>query len=114
WIAIKTSDGVEWVCTYPERLEQEIVGLIGKIVWATGSGHLNTPKKGTMQLERVVPAFGGEQTQLFTHEPGPINQLLVRRGIAGPQGLDALSSDEWVGDEADEAYIAALFEDDER
>lgn len=113
-IAIRTSDGVEWVCSYPEALEQKILRLIGEIVWVTGSGRLSTPKKGTMQLDGIAPVFSGEQTALFTRGPVPMGELLARGGIEGPQGLEALADDEWIGDDADEAYIAALFDDDER
>ena len=40
---------------------------------------------------------------------GRWSALLARQGIAGPQGLDSLSDPEWEDDEADQAYLEAIF-----
>jgi hypothetical protein len=113
-IAIRASDGVEWECRYPEEFEDEVRRLIGEIVRASGKGRLTTPQRGRMELDRIEPAMSGEQTTLFTREPIPMSELLERSGITGPQGLDALASEDWVGDDADEAYLAAMLGHDDR
>jgi hypothetical protein len=106
-LAIRASSGVDWTCKYPEELESTVTRLIGQIVWARGTGHLTSPLRGTMTIERVEPVEQGEQAALFTAEPTPDSDLLARQGIAGPQGLGSLADPDW-DDSVDDAYLEAL------
>lgn len=111
-MAIRSGDGVEWACRYEEALEPKVRSLLGEVVWARGEGRLTGPLHGSMRVETIEPAVHGRQTELFTPERVPLDVLLERQGIDSPQGLDALEGDEWVGDEADERYLAAMFGDE--
>ncbi len=86
--------------------------LLGEVVWACGDGRLTGPLRGSMRVEAIEPVVHGRQTELFTPERVPLDVLLARQGIDSPQGLDALESDAWVGDDADERYLAAMFGDE--
>lgn len=105
-LAIRTASGVEWSCRYPEALEERVKSLLDRIVWVAGSGRLTSPLRGTMTIVRIEPV-DVEQSALFTTAPVDEDELLARQGIAGPQGLEAMSDPEW-DDETDDAYLAAL------
>lgn len=106
-LAIRTSTGVDWTCRYPEELESTVKGLVGQIVWATGTGRLTSPLRGTMTIEHVETVQQGEQSPLFTTTPTADADLLVAQGISGPQGLASLADPEW-NDDNDDAYLEAL------
>lgn len=105
-LGIRTASGVEWSCRYPEALEERVKSLLDRIVWVAGSGRLTSPLRGAMTIVRIEPV-DVEQSALFTTVPVDEDELLARQGIAGPQGLEALSDPEW-DDETDDAYLAAL------
>jgi hypothetical protein len=105
-LGIRTANGVEWSCRYPEALEQRIKHLLDRIVWVEGSGRLSSPLRGTMMIDRIEPV-DTEQSALFTIAPIDESDLLLRQGITAPQGLESLSDLEW-DDETDAAYLAAL------
>lgn len=105
-LGIRTASGVEWSCRYPEALEERVKSLLDRIVWVAGSGRLTSPLRGAMTIVRIEPV-DVEQSALFTTAPVDEDELLARQGIAGPQGLEALSDPEW-DDETDDAYLAAL------
>lgn len=105
-LAIRASDGVDWVCAFPEELEPQVETLVNRLVWATGSGALQSSRRGTMQLSAMKPIEQGIQTGLFSGEPISDEELAAAQGITGPQGLEAVGLSEWT--EADEAYLAAL------
>jgi hypothetical protein len=105
-VGIRTAGGVEWACRYPEELEDRIKDLIDRIVWVQGQGTMASPLRGTLTIERI-DAVESEQSALFTLAPVDEDVLLVSQGIAGPQGLAALSDPEWK-DDTDDAYLAAL------
>ncbi|MCP9492045.1 MAG: hypothetical protein MSC31_19540 [Solirubrobacteraceae bacterium MAG38_C4-C5] len=107
-MAIRSGDGVEWACRYEEALEPKVRSLLGEVVWARGEGRLTGPLRGSMRVEGIEPVVHGRQTELFTPERVPLDVLLERQGIGSPQGLDALEDDAWVGDDADERYLAAM------
>lgn len=111
-MAIRSGDGVEWACRYEEALEPKVRSLLGEVVWAGGEGRLTGPLRGSMRVETIEPVVHGRQTELFTPERVPLDLLLERQAIDSPQGLDALEGDAWVGDDADERYLAAMFNDE--
>ena len=108
-IGIRTSAGVEWSCQYDEGLEASVRALIGEVVRVTGAGKLTSPLRGSMKVHSISPVIEVEQSELFTTEVLADTELLARQGIEGPQGIDALSDPEWEDDEADQAYLEAIF-----
>lgn len=106
-LAIRSSNGVNWTCKYPEELEAMITRLMDRVVWAEGSGLLTSPQRGTMTIDRIEPVELGDQSTLFTSQPVPDEDLLASQGIGGPQGLAVLADPEW-DDDADDPYLAAL------
>lgn len=108
-LAIRASDGVDWICDYPEELERHIEALVNRLVWVRGSGTLQSPRRGTMRLHEIKGIEHGSQTALFSNEPIPDAQLAAEQGITEPQGLDSFAALEWT--DADDAYLAALTED---
>lgn len=105
-LAIRASDGVDWVCNFPAELEHQIETLVNRFVWVSGSGALQSPRRGTMRLAEIKAVEQGIQTGLFSGKPIPDEQLAEAQGISGPQGLDAVAAVEWT--DADDAYLAAL------
>lgn len=105
-LAIRASDGVDWVCSFPQELEHQVETLVNRLVWASGSGVLQSPRRGAMKLAEIKAVEQGIQTGLFSGEPIPDDQLAAAQGISGPQGLDAVAAVEWT--DADDAYLAAL------
>lgn len=105
-LAIRASDGVDWVCNFPEELEHQVEALVNRLVWASGSGSLQSPHRGTMRLAEIKPVEQGIQTDLFSGEPTSDEELAAAQGISAPQGLDAIGVAEWT--DADDAYLAAL------
>jgi hypothetical protein len=108
-LAIRASDGVDWVCEYPEELEAQIETMVNRLVWGRGVGALLSPRRGTMKLVEIKRIEQGMQTDLFSSELVSDEQLAAEQGIHGPQGLAALAAAEWT--DADDAYLAALTED---
>lgn len=105
-LAIRASDGVDWVCNFPEELEHQVEALVNRLVWVSGSGALQSPRRGTMRLVEIRPVEQGIQTGLFSGEPISDEELTTAQGISAPQGLDAIGVVEWT--DADDAYLAAL------
>lgn len=110
-LVIRSTDGVEWACRYEDELEAQILGLVGRVVWAEGPARLKSAAKGTMTVERIQLSVQGRQSTLFVERRPALEDLLARQGFDEPQGLDAVADDGWVGDESDERYLAALFGD---
>jgi hypothetical protein len=108
-LVIRSTEGVEWACRYDDELEPQILMLVGRVVWAEGPARLKSPTKGTMTVERIQLSVQGRQSALFVEQRPSLDDLLARQGFSEPQGLDAVADDEWVGDESDERYLAALF-----
>lgn len=106
-LGIRTANGAEWSCRYPEQLEPRVKSLLDRIVWVEGDGRLTSPLRGSMTVERIEPVDEVEQSTLFTLVPATEEELLNGQGISAPQGLDTFSDPEW-DDETDDAYLAAL------
>jgi hypothetical protein len=105
-LAIRASDGVDWICTFSHELEQKVEELVNRLVWARGSGVQQSPRRGTMTLTAIDAIELGTQTSLFSGEPVPSADLAAAQGITEPQGLEAIGASEWT--DADDAYLAAL------
>jgi len=58
---------------------------------------------------KIHPVAAHEQEALFTELPVPIDELMKRQGIAGPQGLAAFADPEWELDEESERFLEAIF-----
>lgn len=108
-LAIRASDGIDWVCSYPEELEPLVETLANRLVWASGSGVLQSARRGTMELASIKAIQQGVQTGLFSGAPISEADLAASQGITGPQGLVALGATEWT--DADEIFLAALTDD---
>jgi len=108
-LAIRASDGLDWICTFTSELEHRIEGLVNRLVWARGPGVQQSPRRGTMTLEAIEAIELGSQTSLFSGEPIPSADLADAQGITEPQGLEAVGVSEWT--DADDAYLAALTDD---
>jgi hypothetical protein len=108
-IGIRAADGVAWTADYPAELEPKILGLVGQVVWATGDGQRQSPRRGVMKIDEIESAEQGEQSALFSKHRISEDELAAQQGIVSPQGLDRLGVAEWT--EEDDAYLAALTED---
>jgi len=105
-LAIRSSDGVDWICRFPEELESQIEELVNRFVWATGSGTFQSASRGSMQLAAIKAVEAGIQTGLFSGDPISGDDLAKAQNVTVPQGLEAVGAPEWT--DADEAYLAAL------
>lgn len=108
-LAIRASDGIDWISEYPEELEPQIEMMVNKLVWAEGTGHLQSPRRGTMKLTSIRQIDQGVQTDFFSHDRVPDEQLEAELGITEAQGIEAIAGAEWT--DADDAYLAALTDD---
>jgi hypothetical protein len=63
-------------------------------------------------LDEVEPLVDGTQTQFFSPEHIPTDVLLEDQGIVSAQGLDALGAEHLFDDELEDAYLAAVFGDE--
>lgn len=107
-LGIRTAGGIEWLCKYPEVLEERVKAMIDRIVWVEGTGTLTTPLRGTMTINRIE-SVDLEQSPLFTIEQIDEQALASRQGISAPQGLSSLAVTDW-DDTSDDLYLAALLE----
>jgi hypothetical protein len=107
-LGIRTTGGVEWLCKYPESLEDRVKAMLDRIVWVKGSGTLTSHLRGTMAINRIE-SVDLEQSPLFTIEQIDERVLASRQGISAPQGLSSLAVIDW-DDASDDLYLAALLE----
>ena len=110
---IRSPDGTEWVCSYEESLAPQLQSLWRTPVRATGNGQRTGPRRGTFQLDGVEPLVDGTRTQFFTTEHVPTDALLEDQGIVGAQGLNALGAEHLFDDALEDAYLAAVFGDED-
>jgi hypothetical protein len=106
-VGIRAGDGVDWTCTYPEELEKTVKALIDTNVSARGVGQRLGASRGTLALESIQPVGEYEQTELFTFERVPLDELMRQQGIRGPQGGASILPDDLTDDEVD-AFVEAL------
>ncbi len=109
---IRSPDGTEWVCSYEASLAPRLQTLWRTPVRATGEGRRTGPRRGAFQLDEVEPLVDGTQTQFFSPEHIPTDVLLEDQGIVSAQGLDALGAEHLFDDELEDAYLAAVFGDE--
>jgi hypothetical protein len=50
---------------------------------------------------------------VFTGTPVPIDELMKRQGIGGPQGLAACADPEWEPDGGSERFLEAIFSEND-
>jgi len=112
-VAIRAASGMDWRCRYPDDLEQRVLTLVGKRVWARGAGKTTSPRVGTLDVVEIHPVAEYEQTALFTGAPLPLEQLMERQAIRGPQGLAAFADPEWEPDDESERFLEAIFAENE-
>lgn len=73
-----------------------------------------TPIPKSEDARKRVPAESRQTadhapTPLFTGTPVPIDELMKRQGIGGPQGLAAIADPEWELDVESERFLEAIF-----
>lgn len=107
-IAVRSPQGVDWTCSYPEALESQVKTLIDEIVVADGQGEMKTPRTGSMKIEAIRRAFDHEQPALFSSERVGLEGLQETQGISRPQGLDSIGDPEWEDDEAGAKFFDYL------
>lgn len=107
-IAVRSPQGIDWTCSYPEALEPQVKTLIDEIVVADGQGEMKTPRTGSMKIEAIRRAFDHEQPALFSSERVGLEGLQETQGISRPQGLDSIGDPEWEDDEAGAKFFDYL------
>lgn len=108
-VEIRATDHYNWHCSYDDELEDRVLPLITKRVWARGLGARERANRGSLVIEDlgVLPEY--ERTPLFSDEPVPLNDLLDEQGITGPQGLAAVGISDMSNDEVDR-FLAVMLE----
>lgn len=91
-VEIRATDNYNWSCKYDPDLEQKVLPLIKKRVWAHGNGVRERVNQGSLDIEDLGPLPEYESTTLFTAAPVSIDDLLATQHITGPQGLASLGS----------------------
>jgi hypothetical protein len=108
-VGIRTSTGFDWLCRFPEELEDRILGLIKRNVTASGAGVRTSAARGEFEIHAIEPLEEYEQTELFSLERRPLDELLAGHGIE-PQGWDFFADPDWEDDESSARYLAAVLE----
>jgi hypothetical protein len=108
-VGIRASDGTEWLCRYPPDLEDRVKSLLDARVWAKGIGHITGAQRGSLEISEIQPVASGlEQTEMFTIEPVPLEDLMLQQGRSGPTPDTALALPPELSDEEVDRYLAAL------
>ena len=89
-------------------------GSIGRHAFMTDADNrITSGPKGDGAREhisaKIYPVAAHEQGALFTGLPVPIDELMKRQGINGPQGLAAFADPEWELDQESERFLEAIF-----
>ena len=111
-VAIRATDGTDWVCVYSSELEPVVLGLVKQLVWARGSGARTSTGRGRMRLDGIEPIPLHLQPHLFVAQPRDPGELAEEQGIAGPQSIVATADPDWVDDEASERFLEFVLGDD--
>lgn len=108
-VGIRTSDNVDWICTYPTELEEAVAALMRTRVVARGVGAEQSPNRGRLEISAIEGLNAYEQSSLFTFERVPIDHLIEQQGIRAAHGAPRLLDDDAEDDEID-AFLDALME----
>ena len=106
-VGIRSSDGVEWICRYPESLEPRVKALLDENVWVRGRGVLTGAQRGSLEVEEIRPVGEYPQSPLFTFARVPLDELMADQGVRGPQGHVSLVPAD-VSDEELDSFLDAV------
>jgi hypothetical protein len=106
-VAVRAQDGIDWTCTYADELRPRVGKLVEKLVRITGIGRVMSSASGRLEISTIEPVVESVQDALFTAETVPLEELRAQQGIAGPQGLDALTDPDWSDDEESRRFLEA-------
>jgi hypothetical protein len=108
-VGIRTSAGIEWVCRYEDELEEEVLALLKRTVWATGQGVLTSSRRGEFTIEEIHAVDEYVQSELFEEERRPLDELRAEQEVVAPQGWAVFADPEWDDDEEGSAsYLQAV------
>jgi len=62
-----------------------------------------------LEVVKIHAVAEHEQTALFTGAPLPLDQLMERQAVHGPQRLAAFADSEWQADDESERFLEAIF-----
>lgn len=111
-VAIRATDGTDWICVYRPELEPRVLGLVKQLVWARGTGARTSTGRGRMQLETIDPVPVHVQATLFSERQREATELANEQGVAGPQGLASTTDPEWADDEAGDRFLSFVMATD--
>jgi hypothetical protein len=109
-VAIRTPDGTDWTCRYSVELEPKVRALLGQTVTARGVGSLTGAKRGTLDLEEIEAVARFEQTELFTFERVPLEDLMNEQGTGESRGAVSVVPED-LDEEELERFLEAILED---
>jgi hypothetical protein len=107
-VGIRARDGIDWICSYKDELENAVRALVGMNVWARGTGQVISAARGTMRISEIHAIGEYAQTPLFTFERVPVEQLMLEQGIEGPQGKVSIVPDDLSDEEVDLFFDAII------
>ena len=111
-VLIREPDGTEWLCRFDDEVAERLGPLWRHTVVAEGAGEVPDAGKPRFHIRSVRRAIvESEQTELFTIEQIPTDDLIAAAGVVSPQGLDILSPEYEKDEESEERYLAAILGD---
>lgn len=107
-IGVRTPQGVEWTCTYPEDLEAQVKAVMDEVVVISGEGQLKSPRRGSLEIRDIRRASDYDQHALFSDERISLDDLQESQNVHAPQGLARMGDPEWEDDDAGERFFDYL------
>jgi len=98
-LAVRSPQGIDWTCRYPEALESQVKALIDEIVVVEGQGQQRSPRAGSMEIQTIRRAYDHDQPVLFSEEQVGLEELREMQGAGTAQGLSSMGDPEWQDDE---------------
>ena len=111
-VAIRATDGTDWLCVYSPELEPVVLGLVKQLVWARGSGSQTSTGRGRMRLTHIEPVPVHLQPRLFVAEPRDARELAEEQGISAPQTIEETADPGWVDDAASKRFLEFVLGDE--
>jgi hypothetical protein len=110
-VGVRAQDGVDWTCSYPDRLHPLVTQLVERLVRLDGIGRRMSAATGRCQVEdlEAIPEYS--QDALFSDDPPSVARLQADQGIDRPQGLESLVGADWNDEEADDRFLEAVLSD---